>query len=56
MRVEEPYVVSGGTVGWVARSACSCLAAGLADIDVEKAPPHALQEVGELSPSTDKIA
>lgn len=38
--LKEPYVVSGGTVDWVARSACSCLAA---DIDVKKAPPQGIQ-------------
>jgi hypothetical protein len=41
--LKEPYVVSGGTVDWVARSACSCLAAGQADIDVKKAPPQGMQ-------------
>ena len=32
------------------------LASRTSDIDVKKAPPHALQEVGELTSSTDKIA
>lgn len=43
MRVERAVRVSGGAVDWVAvtvRSACSCLAAGQADIDVKKAPPQ----------------
>jgi len=46
VRVERAYVVSGGTVDWVAvsvRSACSCLAAGQADIDVKKAPPQGIR-------------
>jgi len=39
--LKEPYVVSGSTVDWVARSAFSCLA----DIDVKKAPPQGIQGV-----------
>ena len=46
MRVERAVRVSGGAVDWVAvtvRSACSCLAAGQADIDIKKAPLQGIQ-------------
>ena len=46
MRVERAVRVSGGAVDRVAvtvRSACSCLAAGQADINIKKAPLQGIQ-------------